>query len=38
MKKQKADRIVYIYNWSRVIILVLFLVLVIMGLTNIYNT
>ncbi len=37
MEKQKADRIVYIYNWSRVIILVLFLVLVIMGLTNIYN-
>ena len=38
MEKQKADRMVYIYTWSRVIILVLFLGLVIIGLTNIYNT
>ncbi len=33
MEKQKADRIISIYNWLRVIILVLVLVFVIMGLT-----
>ncbi len=34
MEKQEADRIVNIYNWLRLIILALFLVFVIIGLTN----
>ena len=34
MEKQKADRIVNIYNWLRFIILVLFIVLVILCLKN----
>ena len=34
MEKQKADRIVNIYNWLRIIILVLFIVFVIIGLMN----
>ncbi len=35
MEKQKADRIIIIYNWLRGIILVLFIVIVIIGLANI---
>lgn len=31
MEKKKADLIVNIYNWMRVVILVLFIVLVIIG-------
>lgn len=34
MEKQKADKFVNIYNWLRIIILVLFLVFVIIGLNN----
>lgn len=34
MDKKKADLIVNIYNWMRVVILVLFLVLVIIGAAN----
>jgi hypothetical protein len=34
MEKQEADRIVNIYNWLRLIVLALFLVFVIIGLTN----
>jgi len=34
MDKQKADRINTIYNWLRVIILVLFFVFAIIGLTT----
>ena len=37
MDKQKADRINTIYNWLRVIILVLFFVFAIIGLTTTYN-
>jgi hypothetical protein len=35
MEKQKADKIVTIYNWLRFIIFVLFIGLVIIGLTKI---
>lgn len=34
MEKQTADKIVTIYNWLRVIILVLFIGFVIIGLTS----
>ena len=34
MDKKKADRIINVYNWMRVIILVLILSYVIIGLTN----
>lgn len=34
MEKQKAHGFVVIYNWLRVIILVLFLTFVIIGLAN----
>ena len=34
MEKQKADKIVTVYNWLRVIILILFVGLVIIGLTS----
>lgn len=35
MEKQKAERIVNIYNWLRVVILVLFFAFVFIGLTSI---
>ena len=35
MKKEKAERIMKIYNWMRAIILILFLVLVLLGLSKI---
>lgn len=35
MEKQKAHGFVVIYNWLRVIILVLFFTFVIIGLTNV---
>ena len=34
MEKKKADRIINIYNWLRVIILALILAFVIIGLTS----
>ncbi len=35
MEKQKAHGIVIIYNWLRVIVLLLFFTFVIIGLTNV---
>ena len=34
-KKEKAESIIKFYNWMRAIILILFLVLVLLGLSNV---
>ena len=35
MEKEKAERIFKLYNWTRFIIIILFLIFVIMGLTKV---